>query len=403
MPDATKNATKKPLNVCLIGQKFMGRTHSNAYLKVGKFFGDVPLEPVMHTICGRDLAELEEFARCWGWQHASDDWRRAVADPAIGLVDVGTPNHVHREQAIAALEAGKHVACEKPLAGTLADAREMMESARQAKKSKTFVWYNYRRVPAVALAHQLVKEGRLGRIYHVRAFYLQDWGGPDTPLLWRFQKKFAGSGAHGDLNAHVVDMARFITGDEIVEVNGALAPTFIRERTIPESGSKGGIAAGSRGGAKKGRSDVDDAVLFLATFKGGAVASFEATRLATGRQNRNGLEVNGERGSIFFNFEEMNYLDFFDADLPQREQGWRRIMCTDPAHPYAAHWWPAAHLIGYEHTFVNQTADMLAMIAGGKPVVPMPDFADAYKTQQVLEAALVSARERSAVKVSEVQ
>ncbi len=395
------NNQKKPLNICLIGQKFMGRTHSNAYLKVDKFF-DVPLQPVMHTISARDRAELEAFAAQWGWRNANTDWKAAVRDPEIDLVDVGTPNHVHREQAIAALEAGKHVACEKPLAGTLADAREMMEAAKKARRQKTFVWYNYRRVPAVALAHQLVKEGRLGRIYHVRAFYLQDWGGPETPLLWRFQKKLAGSGAHGDLNAHIIDMARFITGDEIVEVNGALAPTFIRERTIPESGSKGGIAEGSKGGAKKGRSDVDDAVLFLATFKGGAVASFEATRLATGRQNRNGLEINGEKGSIHFDFEEMNWLDFFDAGLPKREQGWRRIMCTDASHPYAGNWWPAAHIIGYEHTFVNQAADMISIIAGGQPVVPMPDFADAYKTQQVLEAALVSANERAAVKVSDV-
>ena len=299
----------KPLNICLIGQKFMGRTHSNAYLKVEKFF-DLPRRPVMHTICGRDAAELIEFAQRWGWRQASTDWKRAVMDEEIDLVDVGTPNHVHREQAIAALEAGKHVACEKPLAGTLKDAREMMEAARKARKQQTFVWYNYRRVPAVALAHQLVREGRIGRIYHVRAYYLQDWGGPDTPLLWRFQKKLAGSGAHGDLNAHVIDMARFITGDEIIEVNGALAPTFIRERTIPASGSKGGIAEGSRGSAKKGKSDVDDAVLFLATFKGGAVASFEATRLATGNQNKNGLEVNGENGSLRFNFEEMNWLEF---------------------------------------------------------------------------------------------
>lgn len=392
----------KPLNICLIGQKFMGRTHSNAYLKVEKFF-DLPLRPVMHTICGRDRAELEAFAARWGWRNANTDWKAAVRDGDIDLVDVGTPNHVHREQALAALEAGKHVACEKPLAGTLADAREMMKAAKKARKQQTFVWYNYRRVPAVALAHQLVKEGRIGRIYHVRAFYLQDWGGPETPLLWRFQKKLAGSGAHGDLNAHIIDMARFITGDEIVEINGALAPTFIKERTIPESGSRGGIVEGSRGGARKGKSDVDDAVLFLATFKGGAVASFEATRLATGNQNKNGLEVNGEKGSLRFNFEEMNWLEFYDAQLPKREQAWRRIMCTDAGHPWAGNWWPAAHIIGYEHTFVNQAADMISMIAGGQPVVPMPDFADAYRTQQVLEAALVSARERAAVRVAEMK
>src|SRR5215212_8893223 len=257
----------KEINVCLIGQKFMGRTHSNAFLKVGKFF-DVPLLPVMHTIAGRNEAELNEFRERWGWQNATTNWREAVEDDAIGLVDVGTPNHLHAEMSIAALEAGKHVACEKPLAGTLADARQMRDAAKKAKKSQTFVWYNYRRVPAVALAHQLAKAGKLGRIFHVRAFYLQDWGGPGVPLLWRFQKKFAGSGAHGDLNAHIIDMARFITGDEITEVVGSIAETFVKERELTSEGPKGGIAGGTRGGsgsggAKKGKSDVDDAVLFL--------------------------------------------------------------------------------------------------------------------------------------------
>lgn len=396
-------AEKKTINICLIGQKFMGRTHSNAFLKVGKFF-DVPLLPVMHTICGRNEAELNEFKETWGWQNASTDWKSAVKNPEIGLVDVGTPNHLHKEMAIAALEAGKHVACEKPLAGTLDDARAMRDAAKKAKKSKTFVWYNYRRVPAVALAHQLAKAGKLGRIFHVRAFYLQDWGGPGVPLLWRFQKKFAGSGAHGDLNAHIIDMARFITGDEITEIVGSLAETFIKERDIVSEGPKGGIAGGTAGGATKGKSDVDDAVLFLARFKQGAVASFEATRLATGNQNKNGLEINGEKGSIRFNFEDMNYLEFYDATSDRKTQGWTKIMVTHGGdHPYAANWWPDAHIIGYEHGFINQTADMLNMIAGKDPVVPMPDFEDAYKTQQVLEAAIVSATERRPVKIAEMK
>jgi predicted dehydrogenase len=394
---------KQSINVCLIGQKFMGRTHSNAFLKVGKFF-DVPIEPVMHTICGRNLAELNEFKDRWGWQNATTDWKKAISNPDIGLVDVGTPNHLHKEMSIAALEAGKHVACEKPLAGTLDDAREMRDAAKKAKKSKTFVWYNYRRVPAVALAHQFAKAGRLGRIYHVRAYYLQDWGGPNVPLLWRFQKKFAGSGAHGDLNAHIIDMARFITGSEIEEVVGSIAETFIKERAIVEEGPKGGIAGGTSGGGRKGKSDVDDCVLFLARFRNGAVASFEATRLATGNQNKNGLEINGDKGSIMFNFEDMNYLSFYDATLDRKQQGWTKIMVTHGGdHPYAANWWPDAHIIGYEHGFINQTADMMNMLAGKEPVVPMPDFEDAYKTQQVLEAAMISAQERRAVKVGEMK
>jgi predicted dehydrogenase len=255
------------------------------------------------------------------------------------------------------------------------------------------------------LAHQLAKAGKLGRIYHVRAFYLQDWGGPGVPLLWRFQKKFAGSGAHGDLNAHIIDMARFITGDEITEVVGAIAETFIKERDIPSSGPTGGITAGTRGGgSKKGKSDVDDAVLFLARFAKGAVASFEATRLATGNQNKNGLEINGDKGSIRFNFEDMNYLEFYDATSERKTQGWTRIMVMHGGdHPYVANWWPDAHIIGYEHGFINQTADMLNMIAGKPPVVPMPDFEDAYKTQQVLEAAIKSAEQRSPVKIADMK
>jgi len=395
---------KESINVCLVGQKFMGRTHSNAFLKVGKFF-DVPILPVMHTIAGRNAPELEEFKQRWGWQNATTDWKKAVTNPEIGLVDVGTPNHLHAEMSIAALEAGKHVACEKPLAGTIEHARQMRDAAKKAKKAKTFVWYNYRRVPAVALAHQLAKAGKLGRVFHVRAFYLQDWGGPGVPLLWRFQKKFAGSGAHGDLNAHIIDMARFITGDEITEVVGSLSETFVKERDIINEGPKGGIAGGTSGAAgKKGKSDVDDALLFLARFKGGAVASFEATRLATGNQNKNGLEINGDKGSIRFNFEDMNYLEFYDATVDRKQQGWSKIMVTHGGdHPYVGNWWPDAHIIGYEHGFINQTADMLNIIAGKPPVVPMPDFEDAYKTQQVLEAAVVSAAERRPVKIAEIK
>jgi predicted dehydrogenase len=393
----------KTCNVALIGQKFMGRTHSNGYLKVGKFF-NLPIQPVMHTISARNEKELIPFAQQWGWRNCTTNWKSLAKNDEIDLVDVGTPNDVHAEQSIAMLEAGKHVACEKPLAGTLKDARAMLDAAKKAKKCKTFVWYNYRRCPAVALAHQLVKAGKIGRIYHVRAVYLQDWGGPDTPLLWRFQKKHAGSGAHGDLNAHIIDMTRFVTGDEITEITGSIVETFIKERNIVTTGSGGGIASGTKGGQKKGASDVDDAVLFLARFKKGAVATFEATRLATGRQNYNGFEINGEKGSLSFNFEDMNLLHYYDATVDKKVQGWTRIMCTSGGnHPYVGNWWPDAHIIGYEHGFVNQIADMMAVLANKKPVVPLPDFADAYETQRVLEAAVLSAKNRSAIKMSEVK
>ncbi|MCC7204260.1 MAG: Gfo/Idh/MocA family oxidoreductase [Phycisphaeraceae bacterium] len=395
----------KLARVALLGSKFMGRTHSNAYLKAGKFF-DLPVEPVMELICARNAAELEAFAGRWGWRRWTTEWREAVTDDQVDLVDVGTPNHVHKEQAIAALEAGKHVACEKPLAGTLDDARAMLTAAKKARKSKTFVWYNYRRCPAVALAHQLVKEGRLGRIYHVRAAYLQDWGGPDTPLLWRFQEKYAGTGPHGDLNAHSIDMARFITGQEITEIIGAHGQTFIKERDI--IADAGGEIAGrgaKRSGKKKGRSTVEDAMIFIAKMSGGAVASFDTSRLSTGDKNRNRIEIHGEKGALRFNFERMNELEWYDATLEPRLQGWSVINVTrgGDGHPYAGAWWPASHVIGYEHGFINMASDIFRVLGGQKAVVPLPDFADAYETQRVLAAALMSAKNRSPVPMSEVK
>ena len=379
---------KSTINVALVGQKFMGKAHSNAYLKVAKFF-DLPLEPVMHTVIGRDESELKEFAQRWGWKNYSTNWKQAITAPEIDLVDIGTPNDLHAPMAIAALEAGKAVACEKPLAESWVSAKQMAQAARKAKKP-TFVWFNYRRCPAVSLARQIVKEGRLGKIYHIRAQYLQDWGGPDTPLLWRFVKKHAGSGAHGDLNAHIIDMSRFITGQEISEVS-ALSETFIKTRQIP-------------GKKAKGKSTVDDALLFLARFSKGAVGSFEATRLATGRKNANQIEINGEKGSLYFNFERMNELMFYDASLPKHLQGWTDIMVTSPdSHPYCHAWWPDAHIIGYEHGFINMTADICKILGRKKPEVPMPDFADALKTQQVLEAAVVSAKKKAWIKVGSIR
>lgn len=376
------------VNVALVGYAFMGRAHSNAWGQAAKFF-DLPLQPELVVICARNQSELAPFATRWGWDRYTTDWRDLADDDSISLVDIGTPNHLHAEPAIAMLEAGKHVACEKPLAGTLDDARAMRDAAR-ASRARTFVWFNYRRCPAVALAWQLLRAGRLGRIYHVRASYLQDWGGPDTPMSWRFKKKDAGSGAHGDLNAHAVDLARFLLGEEITEVHGAVARTFIRDR--PVVGSK-----------TKGRSDVDDAVLFTASFKSGTVASFEATRLAAGNQNANRIEINGELGSLRWDFEEMNLLHYYDATLDRQTAGWRRIMATaGDAHPYAAAYWPDAHLLGYEHTFVSMAADICRVLGGKKAEVPLADFADAWETQRVLEAALVSARERAAVRITDI-
>jgi len=377
----------RSLPIALIGQKFMGRAHSNGWGQAPRFF-DLPMTPALAVACGRDGAELKAFAARWGWARTTTDWRELADDDGVALVDIGTPNHLHAEPAIVMLEAGKHVACEKPLAGTLDDARAMRDAARRAR-GKTFVWFNYRRCPAVALAWQLLRAGRLGRIYHVRASYLQDWGGAGTPMSWRFQKKTAGSGAHGDLNAHAVDLARFLLGEEIVEVHGAVSRTFIKERMVP-------------GTRDKGRSDVDDAVLFSASFRSGAMASFEATRLATGNQNANRIEINGELGSLRWDFEAMNVLHFYDGTESRQTAGWRRIMATaGDVHPYATYW-PDAHLLGYEHTFVSMAADICRVLGGRKAEVPLPDFSDAFETQRVLEAAMRSARERAAVRIAEV-
>ena len=377
------------LNVALLGTKFMGRAHAHAWSSAGRFF-DLPVEPGRLVVAGRDAAATRAFAERWGWEQASTRWRSAVTDPDVDLVDLATPNHLHAEQAIAALEAGKHVACEKPLAATLDQARAMRDAARRAD-ARTFVWYSYRRVPAVAFAHRLVREGWVGSVRHVRAAYLQGWGGPDTPLSWRFQRKVAGSGALGDLMAHIVDMARFVTGEEIVEVSGAVVETFVKQRPLPEDPDR------------TGRSTVDDAVLFLGRMSGGAVASFESTRLATGVKNSNRIEIHGDRGAIRFDFEQMNELEVFAADDPPHLQGWRTIQVTHEEHPWTGSWWPDGHGLGYDHTFVNQVADMVAALSGGSPVVPLADFADAYETQRVLEAALVAARERSAIRLSQIR
>jgi len=395
-------ARRKTVNVAMIGQGFMGRTHSNAWSQVSKFF-DPPSAPVLHTVCARNAERLRRFAANWGWCAHSTDWKKVVRSDEIDVVDIVTPNWTHAPMATAALKAGKVVCTEKPLAGTLVDARKMARAAGRAK-AKTFVWYNYRRVPAVAFAHQLVRRGGVGRIRRVRAHYLQDWADESVPLAWRFQKRWAGSGAHGDLNAHIVDMVRFVTGLEITEVSGAIAETFIKTRKKVTRTAAGGIAAGLKSASKTGPVTVDDTVQFLARFSGGAVGSFEAARQATGNQNRNGFEINGTKGAIRFDFERMNELDYYDATDERGTQGWRTIICTHaPDHPYLEAWWPDAHLIGYEHGFVNMAYDVLRAMAGRKPTVPLPDFADAYETQRVLEAALLSAERGRAVKLAQVK
>jgi predicted dehydrogenase len=390
------------VNVALIGQGFMGRGHSNAWGQVNKFFKP-PVKAALHTSCGLEEEKPEVFAANWGWQHAASDWKKVVRNDEIDLVDIAAPNYMHYSMATAALAAGKHVACEKPLARTLEEARKLAAAARKAR-GRTFVWFNYRRCPAVALAHQLVKAGKVGHIRHVRAVYLQDWGTEEVPLAWRFDAKLAGSGSHGDLNAHIIDMTRFVTGQEITEICGAIAETFIKRRRLMRGTVAGGIAAGLKSAARTGKVTVDDAVLFLARFSGGATASFEATRLATGNLTHNGFEINGTKGSLRYYFDRMNELDFYDATTPRAVQGWTTIPATRGGdHPYADAWWPAGHIIGYEHSFINTAYDILRSLGGRKPLVPMADFQDAYHTQRVLEAVMICAREKRWVRLDKVR
>jgi predicted dehydrogenase len=359
------------IGVGLIGYKFMGRAHSNAYRQVGRFF-DLKLSPRMRAICGRDEAGVKDAAATLGWEGYETDYHRLLERDDVGLVDVVTPGYTHHEIAVAALEAGKHVLCEKPLANTLEEAREMLDAASTAD-TINMVCFNYRRAPAVQLAKKLIDEGRLGEIRHWRAVYLQDWIlNPDFPLAWRLRKELAGSGALGDLGAHLVDLAHFLVG-HITGVVGT-AETFIRERPLEEAS----------GGAERGEVTVDDAVAFLARFENGAMGAFEATRLAPGRKNRNSFEINGSGGSLAFDLERMNELQVYFEDDPPEVKGFRSVMVTEPDHPYVGVWWPPGHILGYEHTFVHTIKDLLDGIAAGED--PPPTFEDGYRCQAVLDA-----------------
>jgi predicted dehydrogenase len=378
------------IGVGLIGYAFMGAAHSQAFRTAPHFF-DLPLHPELTVIVGRDKARLEAAAAKLGWQETETDWRRVLERDDVGLVDVCTPGDTHAEIAIAALEAGKHVLCEKPLANTVAEAEAMTEAAERAaaKGIRSMVGFTYRRVPAISYARQLVAEGRLGEIRHVRAQYLQDWiADPTAPMSWRLEKEKAGSGALGDIGAHVVDMTQFITGQSIAGVSGMLE-TFVKERPIPtETGKLGGV-----GGAETGTVTVDDAAAFLARFDGGAFGVFEATRFATGRKNAIRIEINGSKGSLAFDFEDMNVLHFHDATEPAETAGFRRIVVTEPGHPYVGAWWPAGHGLGYEHGFTHQVVDLLTAIAKNED--PSPSFADGLQVQRVLDAVERSAADRS--------
>jgi len=373
------------LNVCLVGYKFMGKAHSQAWATIGRFF-DLDAKPVMKVVCGRNSEAVAEFAERWGWQEASSDWQTAIARDDVDVVDVSTPGDTHAEISIAAAKAGKHVFCEKPLANSVAEAKQMLAAVREAEV-KHMVNFNYRRCPAMSLAKQMVEAGEIGEIRHVRCVYLQDWlVDPAFPMNWRLRKETAGSGAHGDLAAHSIDLARFIAG-EITEVVG-VQKTFITER--PTEGSSDGLSASA--GEGKEKVTVDDASIFLANFANGAIGTFEATRMAPGRKNYNRIEINGSKGTLVWCFEHLNYLDFYSTDDPGAKQGFRRIMATEGDHPYVAAWWPPGHMLGYEHGFAHAVHDLTQAIASDQPCVP--DFRDGAQCVAVLEAVSHSAESR---------
>ena len=371
------------LNVALIGYAFMGRAHSNAYRQVGRFFTPKYL-PRMKVLCGRTPASVKTAAEQLGWEEAARDWREVVRRKDIDIIDIATPGESHAEIAIEAAKAGKVVFCEKPLANTLKEAQTMLATVRKAGVLH-MICHNYRRAPAVMLAKQLIDEGKLGRLYHYRGTYLQDWvADPNVPLFWRLRKELAGSGALGDIASHSLDLARFLVG-EISEVTGALE-TFVKERPLPENPKK------------KGKVTVDDASASVVRFGNGALGTIEASRFATGRKNYNRFEINGSKGSIAFNLERMNELDVYLTGDDPTVQGFHNVMVTNGAsHPYFAHWWPEGHIIGYEHTFIHTVYDLLEAIA--KNTMPTPNFEDGVRNQKVLDAMEKAAVTRRWVKV----
>jgi predicted dehydrogenase len=371
----------KPLNIGMVGHGFMGRTHSNAYVSVNNFF-DLEYRPVLKAVCGRDQAATQAFADRWGYQSIESDWRTLVKRPDIDAIDICTPNNLHKEIAIAAAEAGKMVLCEKPLAMNTAEGESMCQAVEKAGVANT-VWYNYRRVPAVTLAKQLIDEGRLGRIFHYRAQFLQDWTiSADLPqggtALWRLDSAAAGSGVTGDLLAHCIDTALWLNGS--IDSVSAMTETFIKERKHNLTG-------------KVEKVDIDDACAFMCRFGNGSLGLFESTRYARGHKALYTFEINGEHASIRWDLHDLHRMEYFNHQDDSLIRGWRSVHVTDGDMPYMKHWWVPGLQIGYEHTFIHQVADFLAGIAAGKPV--SPTFRESLETQKVCDAVLASGKDRS--------
>jgi len=375
----------------MIGNGFMGAAHSQGWRVAPRFF-DLPSNPEMTVMVGRDAAKNAALAQKWGWKETADDYRAVIERDDIDVIDIVTPGESHAEIAIAALEAGKHVLCEKPLANSVGEAERMAAAAEKASDSGALamVGFTYRRVPAATFARDLVARGAVGTVRQVRAQYLQDWlVDPEVPLTWRMQKDKAGSGSLGDIGAHAVDLSQFMTGQSVESVSGILE-TFVKERPLLEES----VGLGGKAGKERGEVTVDDYALFAGRFSGGAIGSFEASRFSTGRKNALRVEIAGDKGAILFDMEDMNSLQYYDSTAPATEQGFKRIYVTEPEHPYMDAWWPAAHMLGYEHGFTHQVKDFVEGIVSGTQ--PSPSFADGLQVQRVLGAVERSANGGSA-------
>jgi predicted dehydrogenase len=377
---------KKNLNIGMIGYGFMGRAHSNAWRKVSNFF-DTGFHPVLKAASARNPEKLKAFAETWGYESVEPDWRRLIERDDIDAIDICTPNDTHAEIAIAAAEAGKMILCEKPLARNAEEAQPMVEAVERAGVANT-VWYNYRRIPAVTLIKQVVDEGRLGKIFHYRANFLQDWTiNPDVPQggagTWRLDVEAAGSGVTGDLLAHCIDTAMWINGP--IASLTAMTETFVKERKHAETGRVQEVG-------------IDDAAAVLARYENGSLGTFESTRYARGHKALYTLEINGEHGSFTWDLHDLNRLEWFDHRVEGRLRGWTSIHVTDGEHPYLGKWWVPGLSIGYEHSFVHQAADFLRALADGEPAAP--SFRDALQTTKVCDAILESGKSGRWVEVA---
>ena len=372
--------TAKVLNIGMVGYGFMGRTHSNAFLQAPRFF-DLPYRPVLKAVCARNKDRLQLFAANWGYESVETDWLKLVQRKDIDLIDIASPNDTHAEIAIAALREGKIVCCEKPLGRTVAESQSIVE-ASDAAGVPNMVWFNYRRVPAIALLKQILDEGRFGRIFHYRSQFLQDWTiSRDLPQggegLWRLDAAVAGSGVTGDLLAHNIDMALYLNGP--ISELAAMTETFIKERKHNLTGKMEPV-------------HIDDASLFIGQFENGSVASFEATRYARGNKALFTLEINGEHASARWSLQDMHRLEFADYREEHKLRGWRNIHVTDGEHPYMANWWVPGLQIGYEHTFIHQAADFITALGTGEAFTPV--FRDGLAVDRVTEAVLSSAHSK---------